>query len=657
MKITLCNLAFAENTYGPLYHFPMGLLNIATVIQESGKHSASIVDIPWLIYSGANPNNLIDHCVEKILEESSDIVGFYTRCDILPSVILTAKKLKEINGKLKIIFGGPGSTFVAQEILDKFEFVDIIVLGEGELTFLELCESLNVNDSCLELNHINGIMYSSNNSVIKTKERELICNLDEMPLPDYSFISYYKNTSTVASMEAGRGCPYNCLFCSTSNFWRKKYRIKSPDRIILEMKRLYYDFGVTSITLIHDNLIVSKKFIKELCTKIKQEISNVRWRCSGRIDNLDNEIIDLLVESGCESLYLGIESGSADMQKKINKNLNLNNIDKILSYCEEKGLNTWASFIIGFPNETIANVDDTIKLATKIRQYKTNQVVQIHVLSLEPGSELFDDNKDKLKFTNSFSDHSLFVYDKNNNDYLELIKQYPSIFSSFFSLNNTIILSNDLNSISRCAKVFLDYYPKTLEILFNVYNISPIKFLIYFCEHCKNRKNCDSKIFATLTDKLCMNVECFTKQNGIELDLPHKNVMKYEKECWNMLLNNYETIENIEIKKSNGKYIISNNIKLLKLDYNPFTIMDNLKKKELNYEFYKTYLVLLRYRLEAIKTLVINKEIYELIEKLINFSFFTIENVQKIMNININESLNIVKVLMKHKIILEDFND
>jgi len=657
MKISLCNLAFAENAYGPLYHFPMGLLNIATIIKKNCSHCLSIVDIPWLIYSGNIPDDYINYCVNEIMKTAPDIVGFYTRCDILPSVILVSKMLKQRNKNIKIIFGGPGATFVADEIFDNFKCVDMIVLGEGEMTVAELCKTFDSNDRKIELNNIQGIMYISNGNVVKTKERDLICDLNEIPLPDYNLISYYKNTSSVASLEAGRGCPYNCSFCSTSNFWRKRYRVKAPEQIVSEMKRLCLDFGVKSITLIHDNLIVSKKFIKELTSKINEVIPGVKWRCSGRVDNLNKDTIDMLADSGCESLYLGIETGSEFMQKEINKNIDIKGIDETLAYCEKKGLHTWASFIIGFPKETNDDIDATLRLATNIRQYKTNQVVQVHVLSLEPGSALFQENREKLVFTNSFSDHSLFVYDKHNDECIELIKEYPSIFSSFFSLSDTTLYNIDLNAFCRCTKIFLDFYPKTLKILFTVYNVSPTKLLSYFSSRCKNAGACESKVFPELTDKLCENIECYIKSQQIKFDAPYDSVMLYEKESWDMLSQPYEEPRSGKSTYPNKKYRVSNQIKILKLDWDPFAVMENLNFKIFDQKSSPTYLILIRDRLEAIKTLKINEATYNLIDYLSTLSSFEINNIMTNYDMEFSEANEIIQSLEKHNILMEDYDE
>lgn len=657
MKITLCNLAFAESPYGPLYHFPMGLLMIATIIKKNSTHGLSIVDIPWLIYSGKIPDDYINYCVNEIMETSPDVVGFYTRCDILPSVILVSKLLKEKSKKIKIVFGGPGATFVASEILNNFKCVDMIILGEGEVTTAELCKAFDLNNSIIDLNSIPGIMYISNGDVIKTRERELICDLREVPLPDYNLINYYKNTSSVASLEAGRGCPYNCSFCSTSNFWRRRYRVKAPAQIVSEMKRLILDFGVKSITLIHDNLIVSPNFIKELTLKINEVIPEAKWRCSGRIDNLSKDIVDMLVESGCESLYLGIETGSEFMQKEINKNLNIKNIDEALAYCEKKGLYTWASFIIGFPKETTDDIDATLKLATNIRQYKTNQVVQVHVLSLEPGSKLFQDNREKLVFTNSFSDHSLFVYDKYNDECIKLIKEYPAVFSSFYSLSNTPLSNIDLNAFCRCAKIFLDFYPKTLKILFTVYSVSPTKLFSYFSGHCKNAGVCASRGFLELADKLCENIECYMKFQQIDFEAPYDSVMLYEKESWKMLLHPYKEIRNLQDINNPERYKVSDVIRILKLDWDPFGVMENLNFNIFDHKSALTYLILIRDRLEAIKTLKVNEETYNLIEYLSSMPSFEINSIMTYYGTEFNEANEIIQFLIKHKIIRENLNE
>lgn len=158
-----------------------------------------------------------------------------------------------------IIFGGPHAGFVDKETLESFDFIDVIVRGEGEHTLLELLDAFQAKKP---FDRIKGITYRSEADIIRTPARDVIDHLDELPLPSYHLIEnvdyYYENEAErFIEIEAGRGCPFLCKFCSTSVFFSRKYRVKSPEKLIAEMKWLKKNWGITLFGLIHDNLTVN----------------------------------------------------------------------------------------------------------------------------------------------------------------------------------------------------------------------------------------------------------------------------------------------------------------------------------------------------------------------------------------------------------------
>lgn len=152
---------------------------------------------------------------------------------------------------------------------------------------------------------------------------ELISNEELTKYTPYEFNPYIVEGNTGISIEGGRGCPFNCSFCSTSGFWGRKYRIKPVDDLIYEMKKLNKIYKFKFFNIQHDLFTANRKAIVAFCNKIIDERLNLSWGCSSRVDVLDYDLIELMAKANCKSMFLGIETGSKRMQKILNKNLNI----------------------------------------------------------------------------------------------------------------------------------------------------------------------------------------------------------------------------------------------------------------------------------------------------------------------------------------------
>lgn len=547
MNVMLINVACGNNSFGLLYHFPMGLLNVAKSLENCGL-TCNIIDVPWELEHCNGNFNMIDLISEQIRNKQVQMVGLYTRCDILPSVVSVVKNIKAIMPDLFIFLGGPGVTFVDKEIMYAFPEIDMVMRGEGEGTIADVfgLEGLkNSYETAL------GITFRKDGNVISNGDRRVIENIDTLPLIDYKYIPQYEGAGTLISLEAGRGCPCNCSFCSTSVFWNRYYRTKSPERIVVECAEAMRFFRTNHFNLIHDNLIVSKKYILELTKHIKEKLPSLRWRCSGRVDMLDEEIVDSLVESGCENIFLGIETGNPKMQKMIGKNLNLETAERNLRICDKKGLKCWLSFIIGFPGETKEEIESTLGLALRFRQYQCAVLVQMHWLSPDPGSRIYQENKEKLKFDGILSDH-VSPELKLAESEMCFVKEYPEVFSSFYDLN-TESGGVEYKELLRCYKILLDFYPKTMYELVYIYNLSFYAILHCLKTRCGCRcgENCGE--FNDI-DKHCgyfLNIFDLFEALCINVQQKLREIAEYERACASLILDRKEDNSNCSLIKLN----------------------------------------------------------------------------------------------------------
>lgn len=412
---------------------PLGLLSLAANAQIWGNEVK--------IYKPTIP--LINKADFKlvatdILKNKPGLIGFSTWCITYPASLLIAKEIKAQAPDIPVIFGGPQASIVAEKTKDNFPFIDFILAGEADLSFQQFINECRKPNP--DFSFISGLTFRNASGRIQhNKINGTIDNLDELPIPAYELVPELN----WLKLDVGRGCPFQCTYCSTSDFFSKKYRVKSASKIFTEMMQAYQSKGITSFSFAHDMFTLNRKFVFELCDKlisIKQsEGIEFKWNCSARIDCVSKEMLIKMKAAGCSDIFFGIETGSERMQQIIKKNLDVTAGFKIADICRKEGIRMHASFIIGFPEETQEDLNKTLKsaliLATK------GALTQVSELTLLPGTPLYNNNFKKLKFDGKFSNFSRNFCTVEE---IKLIKKYPEIFSSFYYLPVKTIKRNEM---------------------------------------------------------------------------------------------------------------------------------------------------------------------------------------------------------------------
>ncbi|MBU0507026.1 B12-binding domain-containing radical SAM protein, partial [bacterium] len=312
---------------------PLGLLAVGSCIKNKYKN-IHIEDLDNSLRYSLKQNEKLNYqaLAEYIVVQNPSIVGFTAFCNNLPVALYLAKLIKKQNNRIKILFGGPQPSMVASELIKYFDFVDVICRKETETFIVDLIDKILSNNN---IHSVPGITFKEGSTIVENPIPVLIENLDDLPYLDFSLIdpSNYdvlKHPLEIG-VEAGRGCPFHCDFCSTSLMWSKKHRVKSVQRLFEEMKTVSQFFNVDSIALIHDNFTVNNKYISDFCKLLLENESSIKWRCSSRADHLDDQLIDLMSQAHCKELFFGIETGSQRLQNKIHKRLNLDTANKTIN--------------------------------------------------------------------------------------------------------------------------------------------------------------------------------------------------------------------------------------------------------------------------------------------------------------------------------------
>lgn len=438
----------------------LGTAILATILRQN-NYCVEIIDFNYLCNSGEISSKAFEEEDYRtfgnyLLSKKPDVVCFSTMANSFFISILIAKYIRENESKIKIVFGGPQVSLCALDSMNNFPWIDIICIGEGEKSILPIINSI---EKKLNLSSINGIAYRKDEEVHVNNKEDLIENLDELPYIDYSLLPYI-NEVDFFPLDVGRGCPFSCKYCSTKTFWKRRYRLKSPKRIIEEINIIKGKYNIRSFSFEHDLFTANKDKILEFCEEVQKQNLNIQWSCSCRIDTLDEEIIEKINAAGCRKIFLGIETGSERVQKLINKNLKLDDIWEAIRLLKKYSMHINVSFIVGFPGEKINDVKQTLNLVRDFLDEGIDDII-FGFLAIFVGTEYYYEFKESLKLLprSFFSTANEGVYAHNH---LELLKTYPEIFPNFYMIENSFL--GEIEYLDR----FILYYVKALHKKYNL---------------------------------------------------------------------------------------------------------------------------------------------------------------------------------------------
>ncbi len=309
----------------------LGLVYIATSLQRE-KIPVQVID--------ANITRLdYPEVIEAIGTKSPLIIGLTANIPTYQSALFLARHLRIRFPDSMIVFGGPHPSSIPREALGE-DWVDIVVIGEGENTVLELVRTLKKGES---LEKVDGIAFKSNSRMIFNKSRSLIEDLDTLPIPDLSFLPLdkYKMRSRakpVGPILTSRGCPYGCTFCN-KNIFGSRFRAKSPENILEEIEYLVGDFQVRQINFFDDNFNLDLNRAKQILRLIIRRYGNklfLNFANGMKINNFDDEFIELLQRAGTFKVGFGIESGDQLILRRIQKNYDTESVIPIVRKLQKK---------------------------------------------------------------------------------------------------------------------------------------------------------------------------------------------------------------------------------------------------------------------------------------------------------------------------------
>ncbi|KPJ62037.1 MAG: hypothetical protein AMJ42_00295 [Deltaproteobacteria bacterium DG_8] len=345
---------------------------------RSGGHEVD------LILTDEHPKNYLD----LIDQYNPDLIGF----SFMTGNRRWAFKItKEIKKKLNkpIVFGGVHPTLFPEDI--DFSYVDYICIGEGEYPVLDLMNAIENGNNCSK---IQNLWVSKNGSVIKNPLRDLIQDFDSLPLPYREIYYKYKfiRDLPIKRFVSGIGCPYRCTFCHNPmqiKMYKGKgkfVRKKSMDRVIKEVSHVKDRFVLKRVHFSDDTFTLDEKWLMKFLEAYQKEI-NLPFSCNIRIDQVNEDIVREMYESGCWGIAFGIESGSERIRNGLlKKNLKEEDIITNSKIIKKYGIKIRTTNLMGLPEETLEDAFKTIEINQKIHVDYTGA----NVLVPYPKTEIVD---------------------------------------------------------------------------------------------------------------------------------------------------------------------------------------------------------------------------------------------------------------------------
>jgi anaerobic magnesium-protoporphyrin IX monomethyl ester cyclase len=364
---------------------PTGLLYVGTVLKVNG-YNVRLVDCS------------VEPAYKEILEreiKDTDILGIYAMSMHLKYLLPELMRLKQINKRMKIVWGGPHAMLFTEQTA-KSPLADIVVPGEGEEVMLEIIKGYESGN--LDLHKIRGLTFKEDGNIYSTGPRDFI-DMNKLPFIDWALLKREVLDvikGTIIRVQASRGCPYNCAFCINVLTKNKKIRYRDPENVLDEIENLYKEYKIKRVAFRDEIFMSSRQQVKEIARGLLERNIRISWLANPRAEYLresyiDDDYLQLLSDSGCNKLQCGGESGSQRILDVLHKGINVEDILNFVRRTKKFNIMAVVSFMTGIPTETEQEQLQTLYLIRDILRIQPKAII-IGPANYRPypGGELYD---------------------------------------------------------------------------------------------------------------------------------------------------------------------------------------------------------------------------------------------------------------------------
>jgi anaerobic magnesium-protoporphyrin IX monomethyl ester cyclase len=341
---------------------PIGIALLASVAEQKG-HRVRLLDVGL----EQDPSESL----RKAFGESSyDIAGLSCMSVEFLGGVETARFIRELSPKTHIIFGGQHPTIMPEQVM-KVECIDSICIGEGEDIWSEFLDRVSRGDG---LDGVQGLWFRRDGEVVRNLPRNEYVDVDAVPMPAYhlldieryfdiDFVRFPTVDRRAIQLFTSRGCPYRCIYCH--DLFGKKFRGRDPGLVWQEIKLLYDTYGIREFMIEDDIFNMDLERAKKICDLIIASGLKVGLQFGNgvRLERFDEELMMKLAQAGTHHMAIAVESANDRIQKLIKKHLKLSRFNEVLGWARKYDIETLGFFMLGFPGEKVAEINQTIKFA------------------------------------------------------------------------------------------------------------------------------------------------------------------------------------------------------------------------------------------------------------------------------------------------------
>jgi radical SAM superfamily enzyme YgiQ (UPF0313 family) len=395
---------------------PIGIALLAAVAESKG-HSVRILDV------GLERKS--EEAIKQALESARyDIAGLSCMSAEFLGALETAQAIRKLSPRTHIIFGGQHPTIMPEQTM-KAECLDSICLGEGEDVWSDFLDRMSRREG---LDDVAGLWFRRDGEVVRNPNRSTYVDVDAVPMPAYhlldieryfdiDFVRFPTVDRRAIQIFTSRGCPYRCIYCH--DLFGKKFRGRKPELVWEEIKFLYDTYGIREFMVEDDIFNMDIERAKRICDLVIASGLKLGFQFGNgvRLERFDDELMRKLARAGTHHIAIAIESANSRVQKLIRKNLKVGMLDEVLGWARRYGIETLGFFMLGFPGETVEEINRTIKyacnsrfdealfsIATPYAGTELNELVRA-TGSYEGGHDLHDEWEGVVKIKSKEWDH------------------------------------------------------------------------------------------------------------------------------------------------------------------------------------------------------------------------------------------------------------
>lgn len=344
---------------------PIGIMSLSAVLKRAGHDC--------VMFDQANPETSNDVIVEEIQRRQPALVGLsFLSTTSYPYAKILARQIRAANEHVRLAFGGVFATLNDQLVKLQCPEVDFVCRGDGEQLILDLVQRLEDPED------VTGLTWAKDGRVIQNPKQTMQRHLDQWPFPDreslpLEFIESMPldvpavlSLERFTTMQTSRGCPWPCVFCDIPIFNEGKWRARSPQHVVDELKHLQ-QLGYGSVYFVDDHFLLQPKRIEAICKGISDNGITIQWGCEGRVDSVVQHLFPAMAKAHCRTLMFGIESGSQRILDRLKKEQTVAQIETAVTNAKHAGIEiVHGFFVVGNPDETVEDLRATFDFAGKL---------------------------------------------------------------------------------------------------------------------------------------------------------------------------------------------------------------------------------------------------------------------------------------------------